>query len=1109
MIRIVAGTAGSGKTHYVRQEAAKLAKAGERTAILVPEQFSFETERAMLELLSPREADRAEVFSFTRLAAKLGREVGGVAGRRLDEAGRAAVMHRAMAAVQDHLTLYGGRRGQDTVARMLAAVSECKNCAITPAMLEEAAGDVEESVLSRKLTELSLVYGAYDALMGQIGSIDPLDDLTRLARQLDELPYFEGMTVFADSFTGFTGQEWNVLRKIIGHCECFVITLCCDRETREGAERSSDLFAAVRHTADELLRLDGQAEWQWLEGHPRFVSPSLRAAEERVFRPRAFPAYEEDAPDAVIYAADDPYDEAAFAAREMRRLMREEGFRRRDFALICRTASDYQTKVLRALAMQGIPCFCDRRVPVTDLPLVRFVLAAADIVNGRWRSEDILRWLKTGMVDGMGVADIARLENYCFVWGVKGAKWRETFTQSPYGYSDRPPEDGDALLAKIESLRARVTELLEPFEQAVKDADATGRDMAAAFWRLIDDAGAARCIERMLPKLSPEDADVQGQSWNALMSLLDQLAAILEDTRLSFRECCDLLTLMIGQCDVGRIPQSADEAVFGAADRIRTANPRAVFVLGANDGVFPLLPSPGGIFTESERRLLIGKQLPLSGDEEDSAVSERFLAYAAMTCATERLYVTYSRSDGGEALYPSEIVTELRRALPHGAFLRAPEVLSLAQIEGEEAGFLLAAGCVGRDDPFARALTECYRRRPAYADRLEVVRSANARQRPVLRDKANARALFGRHLRISASKAESFFRCRFQYFCQYGLKALPRRRAELDPMEYGSVVHYVLERLLKEHDVSVLAAEEDLKGLITPYLEAYLHEVMGGREMKSARFLYLFGRLADTLTALAAQLGEEFAESLFTPYAFELPIGEDGVKPLRLALKDGASLTVGGSIDRVDIFTKDGVKYVRVVDYKTGSKEFVLSDVLSGLNMQMLIYLDILCDPSLCGEGFAPAGVVYSPAALRGMNGVRGETTFDAVRQEALRKNGLLIDDPDVIDAMESGMEKKVDKNANATVKNADTFHAPATYVADAAQFRLIRQYVREMLREMGEALTEGDIDALPAKGTYDACEYCDYRTLCTQERKASGRDIRKRRMAETLKAMEESGIDE
>ena len=1111
-IKCVVGTAGSGKTHYARSRAAELAAEGKRVVLLVPEQFSFETERAMLQLLPASLADCVEVFSFTSLSRKVSRETGGFAGKRLDQSGRAAVMNVAMTQVQDHLSLYSGsRKRQDLIRNMLSAVSEFKSCAISPELLIQTAEKTEESVLSQKLRELSLIYGAYNAVIQNISSIDPLDDLTRLAVNLRQLEYFGDAAVIADSFTGFTKQELAVLEQIISQCEMFEITLCCEAaDTEKGSGGQDDLFEVVHHTIEALREFDGDLTVEKLSGHGRFHSEELEALEAGVFRTRQTEPFTGGTDNVAVYAAEDKYDETEFAAREIRRLVREKGMRWRDFAILCRNDADYKNQILRALDLQGIPCFCDRRSAVTDLPLVRFVMAALDIINGRWRSEDIMRWLKTGMLRDVSTVDAARLENYCFVWSISGKKWKQDFTQSPYGYTDRQTDEDNAVLDNINATKQCIVDLLNTFETSVKDENASGKDMAAAVYQLIESAGCGECIERMLPKLSPQEAEAQGQVWNLLMNVLDQLANILGETKLSFREFSDLLTLMLGLCDVGEIPQGMDEVVFGAADRIRTSGVKVVFVLGANEGVFPVLPEATGVFTENERKMLISMKLPLAGDSTDTALNEQFIAYSALTCASDRVYVTYSKSCNGEQLYSSEIVSEVFRTVPRCQKLSRSEIVTLDMIENDDAGFLLAAASLGENSGLSKALAETYAGLEKYADKIAVVRQAASRSalmqsKEALHDKNAAFSLFGRNIRISASKAECFYSCQFKYFCQYGMKAVPRRRAELNPMEYGSVVHYVLEKMLRDHDVGELAAQDDLTEMIGQYLTDYLNEVMGGTDMKSARLMYLFRRLTQSLSVLIRQLGEEFAKSLFVPDSFELPIDGTKLQPLQIPLSDGTHISVGGKIDRVDIYTNDGVKYIRVVDYKTGSKEFVLSDILSGLNMQMMIYLDILCDRELSGSDYSPAGVIYSPASLNKISGERGKTSLEAEQKERLKNNGLIVDDADVINAMEIGMQKKVDRRADATtVKGGENFLSRATYVADPQQFRVIRGYIRSLLREMGEALHRGEIGTSPVKGSYDACEYCEYRIICSQEQKCSGRKISKRSMTETLELMQE-----
>ncbi|MDD6395930.1 MAG: exodeoxyribonuclease V subunit gamma [Firmicutes bacterium] len=1103
-IKFVIGTSGSGKTYYARQKTAEIALSDNKAALLVPEQFSFETERAMLNLLEPKYANDVEVFSFTRLASRVSRQTGGIAGKRLDDCGRAALINVAMGQVRDYLNLYAGKKkGQDFIASMLSAICEFKSCAITPEMLNDAASKASESALAQKLKELSLIYGAYNACLANVGSIDPLDDLSRLAQNLEDVDYFGGVTVICDSFTCFTRQELAVVKKIIEQCDDFIITLCCDKSYSTASD-GLNLFSSVHKTIELISEFDSDISYEYLGEHPRFSSRELAALESKVFRFSNRQPYIEASENVTIYSAADKYEEAEFTAREIRRLVRENDMRWRDFAVICRSESEYQGQLIRALELQGIPYFCDKRTAINNSPIIRFALYALDIVNNKWRSEDIFRWVKTGMIDDFTMMEASALENYCFVWGITGNKWQKEFTQSPYGYSDKEHENEREILEKINNSRKKIVDLLGDFENAVKKDGVNGIDLSAAMYNLLDSSGAARCIERMIPKLSQEAAEEQGQIWNSLMNILDQLANILSETKVSVTEFTDLFTLMVGSCDVGQIPQSMDQVVFGAADRIRTANPKVVFVLGANDGVFPMAPKQSGVFTENERKELISMQIPLSGDMEESAVSEQFLAYTAITCASEKLYVTYSNVCNGEALYSSEIVSELRMILPQCRNISSCGKASLDMIEGAEAGFLLASACVNDSTEFSESLIEVYRNRTEYADKIKVVTQANEKSDLALHDKKNIYSLFGKNIKISASKAECFHNCKFMYFCKYGMQAVPRRRAELNPLEYGSVVHYVLEKLLKNHDVSLLSDSAQLNEKIAFYLEEYLKNVMGGSDTKSARFLYLFRRLVETLSVLAIQLSEEFAKSLFRPGAFELPIDGINVQPLKIPLSDGTEISVGGKIDRVDVFRSDGKSYVRVVDYKTGSKEFLLSDILAGLNMQMLIYLDIICGEEASPDTPEPAGVVYSPASIGKVKGIRGETSFDMERREMLKKNGLIMDDSEIINAMEIGMEKKVDKKENANVKGTSTFRSSATYVANKKQFAEIRMYMRKLLKNMGESLHRGEIEASPAKGIYDACAYCDYSVMCTAEQKENGREISKKSMSETMKLIEE-----
>ena len=343
-----------------------------------------------------------------------------------------------------------------------------------------------------------------------------------------------------------------------------------------------------------------------------------------------------------------------------------------------------------------------------------------------------------------------------------------------------------------------------------------------------------------------------------------------------------------------------------------------------------------------------------------------------------------------------------------------------------------------------------------YVRRMEQLERPLYPSRYVLQRPELARRLFGEEMRLSPTRLENYYSCPFSYFCSAGLRLSPRRRAELSPLETGSLLHWVLEQMVSRHGGRGLAelSGSQMKAEVEQALDRYLEEHMGGREDKSARFRYLYDRLSATLIKLLRHLGEEFSQSAFEPYAFELPVSEElaregkGVAPLRLSLISGGSILLEGYVDRVDLMETGGERYVRVVDYKSGGKTFRLSDVYYGLSLQMLVYLFSICENGTGRlEGALPAGVLYLPA-----KNVIPEMSREADREEAARKNretlkmnGLLLDNLTVV----SGMEKEIaGLFIPAKLKKDGSFDA-YTSVAGLAQLAQLRRHIEGLVIQM------------------------------------------------------------
>ena len=1111
MLHLILGRSGSGKTQSIRTLLHDLAEKGAQGMILlVPEQFSFESERAMLKLLGPRNAARVEVLSFSRLVDAAFRMYGGANGTRIDGGGRMLLMSLALEQAQDHLELYARHRESPALAaKLLDLAAECRQCAITPEALRQAADQLPDSALRRKARELSLILDTYYALVAR-SFLDDQEELDRLNDTLLAHPFFQGRIVAIDAFKSFTVQEQHILSRIFAQADEVYLTLCAD--ALSDAQGGMGLFSPVQRTARRVAALARRqnvpvATPVVQKKQYRFAREALAYLERNVFRPEAEP-FPGETEDILLCSAQDKAAQCDFVARTAKRLLREEGLRCRDMAIIARDAESYREEMTAALRRYGVPVFEDSRQPVDAQPLMVFVRAALEAAQS-FGMEPVLRYLKTGLA-GFTVDEISEFENYLLEWNLGGERVLRPFTQHPEGFGKTLQQQDLQKLESLNQLRERAILPLLHLRDACREAD--GAQISRAVYAFLEETDAAGHLRALAQSLSDGGEEAlaleQGRIWELLMQLLGQCAAALEGHVMTLARFAQLFDAVLASQDIGAIPQGLDEIPLGSADRMRVSSPRVVFLIGANEGEFPRTPSASGVFSDAERRRLIALGLEMTDPYDLQAVEERLLAYQSLCAARERLYVCYTRSDEeGGAQAGSVIVSELQRLFPCCPHLDAEEESPLARVEGAAPAFQLTASRWGKEDSLSSALKHYFASRTDYAGRLASIRRAADKLPAHFENPENARRLFGEQIYLSASRVEVYHKCRFQYFCRYGLGAQPRKVARLDPLSSGTVTHDVLERLLRAYSPQQLydMGPERRAQEIQRLLLSYLEEKMGGAQEKPKRFAYQFNRLAVVLEEVVARLCEEFLHCSFVPVDFELKIDQDGqVPPYSLSLPDGGTLQIKGSIDRVDRLERDGKAYLRVVDYKSGGKEFLLSDVLSGLNMQMLIYLMCLWQNGSERYGeVVPAGILYMPvkAASTTLGRNASPEEIEKARTKACRMSGMVLDHSLVINGMEDdgkGVFIPARREKDGGVKGT---------LISLAQLARLRKRMDQILCAMGESLHRGEIGAAPCVGTgYDhVCDWCDYKSVCGFEPGAPVRPIEKLTHAQALERLEEN----
>lgn len=1079
MLRLIKGRAGSGKTKYIENEFVSRVKNGDDGLVLiVPEQFSFECERMFLRSLNASQASRIDVLSFTRMATRLIDEYG-CKGKFIDRGKHAVAMSLALLGVEDELEIYKSRNGRfDFVDGLVGLMGELKHNCVTPEKLIQARNQVKGSVLRKKLAEASLISEAYSAVMSDMfyDSEDRFDILYDLVLKSE---CFKGKTVAIDSFKGFTRQELKIIGLIAEQADDLIITLCCD-----GTENEKDklLFGCVYETEQKLIKTArlanvAVAKPVVLGDVPRFKNDELKELEKNVFRVGA-QKREGKCENVELRVARDIYDECRWVARRIKKLLREEKLRARDIAVIYR--DDAYAQILSdVLKRYEIPVFEDNRQPLSTQPLLVFVKHLFTAVRSGYNSEEIFKYLKSGLA-GLDAEQISLLENYAYVWQISGSAWGEEWTNNPKGFEEMHDYDLEKL-GKINALRERVIAPLKNFRQRCKNA--TALEISTAVFELFRQIDVRGGLLRLAVSLDEQGESVlaleQETAWKFVMRALDDMVNMLGDRKINIETYEKLFSFLVNASDFGRLPSGLDEVELGNADRIRTSNPRAVFVVGLNDGEFPRTQMQSGIFTDFERKELSKLDENLVDDGEYRLAEERFFVYSSLCCASEWVFASYHKVGvDGKTKSPSEAVSQIKSVFTELEAVSCAEADALEYLCSQDSAFDLMTDKWADNDEISVALKKYFSCSDRYSPIMGTLDKIVKNEDYTFKNPELSKGLFGENIYISASKAETFHNCRFGYFCKHGMKVQGRTVATLDAMQSGNVVHYVLEHLLKKYKKSGLISA-DFKSVsadIDELMTEYLNIKMGGEQDKNSRFMYLFRRLKGIINEVVKFTIEEFSQSDFEFADFELKINNDGdISPLRLPLPDGGSVNVDGSVDRVDIYKKDDACYIRVVDYKTGKKEFRLYDVMGGLNMQMLIYLDCICksDRKHYGENVEPAGVLYmrSKREYTKMSGSDVKKTVNSVM------DGLIVENIDVVKAMEHEVEGR---------------YVPVKYDGKALKGNLITagrmdkllERIEDTLIKMGEALHSGDVAAYPLGKSQSElpCRYCDYKSVCLKD---------------------------
>ena len=1116
-MNIIYGRSGSGKSEYIYNKIKSELETAPKTYIVTPEQFSFTAEKKLLETLDEGATTRVEVLSFERMAYRVLQETLGTSLKNIDKAGKAMVVSSLLEEAQKELNFLG--KNLENIDLILTQITEFKKHGITAEMLKEKMDTTQDTYLKLKIKDMYTIYSRFEDRL-QDNYIDENDLLNLLAQNIESSHLFDNCLFYIDEFAGFTKQEYNVIQVLEKIAKDIYITVCTD-DLRVIKSPEADIFYDNKQTVQTLKQIADIKNEIHLENSYRFKNEELRHLEKNIFD-LPYTTYNKEAGNIKLTIAKNQYEEIENVAREISKLVRKEGYRYRDIGVITKNLEDYSSLCKAIFNEYEIPVFIDEKKDITSDIFVKYVLAILDIFAKNWSYEAVFNYLKSGIVK---VDRLYELENYCLKWNIKGSKWYE----KPWDFGEE-----DTFEAEQKEV---ITPLLE-FRKNLNSKNTAEKISEELYKFILKNCDAYQNTNKQAQKksenkqetneLSNKDVDKEGwintDSYNAVIDVIDEIAELFKDVKMSFDTYSKLLKTGIQTKEIGQIPQTQDKVTVGDVNRSKTHKVRAIFIIGVNDGVFPSVPSSEGFFNDKDRENLKEEGLELAKGTLEKMYEENFNIYKAFSTAEERLYISYPASDvDDKPLRKSTTISKLRRIFPKlkentyidDSLNKAKENLKLEKDNanvGEQHS--LQDNCINeapeaemniytKEVTFSELLSHInnmngswyevynwYKNNPKYSYRLEkALEGLEYTNLPEKINKQNVQKLYGDTLHTTVSRLEQYKSCEFSYYLKYGLKLSSKEKMDIKPVDTGSFMHDVVDTFFKENENVKGISDEELKKILDKIVEDKLSMPRNYIFTATAKYRNLVTRLKRVIFYSMKYIVQSLKNSEFDVMQTELEFGNNTYPPIEMTLDDGKRVSITGKIDRIDIAKAPNGKYIRIIDYKSSTKDIELNKVIAGLQLQLLTYVDAITQK----EKAEPAGALYFSLIEPKLASAKKEMSKEEIEQiikKNYKMNGLVLADINVIKMMDKNLQTGKSDIIPVELNSSGEINYKNSKTVTKDEFENLQKYTIKLIKQISKEILDGNIDLKPyyaLNNKKTPCSYCEYKSICQFNPKLAG----------------------
>lgn len=1122
-LQFIMGPSGSGKSHYLYQwvttEAIKNPE--KNYIVLVPEQFTMQTQKDLC-LASPHGGIlNVEVLSFNRLAHRVFEEVGENRRMVLDDVGKNFVIRKIAGDCEEQLKVLGSNlKKTGYISEIKSILSELTQYDISPDGLDEILKKAEKyPQIYYKLRDIQVVYAGFREYLKEkyITEEEILDVLALVAVKSKLL---KDSIVVLDGFTGFTPVQNKLLRELLTVSEKVMVTVTIDeKENPYVYHHPYQLFALSKKMVTSIVTIAKETAVPIEEPVCLYQKPvyrfreneALGFLESHLFR-YTKEQYETDQDCVQVLCAKNPRDEVDFVAQRIRNLVRTKQYRYKDFAILTNDIRAYSYQIEKVFAKYDLPVFTDDKRSILLNSCVEYIRSLLAMAEKNFSYESVFRYLRTGL-SGINREDIDVLENYVIAMGIRGyTKWQEVWIRRSSGMDE-------SALAEINRIRKQLVDSVAELMTVLKSRRKTVLDVTRALHTFMYHEKLQQRVKEyqlMFEEMGELALEKEyAQVYRIVIDVLNQFVELLGDESISLKEYCELLDAGLEEAKVGIIPPSIDQIIVGDVQRSRIKDVKVVFLVGVNDIYIPGASSGGGILSEYDREKITENGAVLAPGAKEKTYIQKFYLYLILTKPLNQVYLTYSKTSAdGKAIRPSYLISEVTKLFPNMKVREVSTNMSEQEITINRGIDCLISGLQKRKDGLSsewQELYNWYKKHPEWSKKIEQIVEATFYQKPdSMLARETAKKLYGDILVNSVTRLERFSACAYAHFLEYGLRLREREEYEFQAVDLGNLCHSSLEKYSKKleregYDWTNIP-QERREALISECVEEAIVDYGNSILYSSARNEYVITRLTRMLRRTVWALTKQLGKGAFRPKGYEVSFG--GVRELatsHIQLDDLGKMVLRGKIDRIDTYEDEEHVYVKVIDYKTGEKAFDLGELCYGLQMQLVVYMNAAVEMSKQESGtkqVIPAGLFYYRVQDPLVDKVNSEEQLEKAVLKELRPDGMVLNSPEVIHIFDrelSGTSLVIPVGKNKGGELSKT-----SKVLSEQDFADISEFAKRKVRDVGRQILKGNVEINPYElGESKGCSYCPYHAICGFDQKIPGYEYRELNKLETEDAME------